>query len=767
MRPFLLSFSHPNVLSFLDKAQTLIGHSRSLLHATPSFPPPSPTLLPTTSTLPAFSPSDLDIIAYITYSLYPVPLQLSPYAATVPTLLKKVRRLGDRLDAVATTQFLVEIGVRTPWDDWASLTSPLGLEKEEASAASGKKAAVPTVPAEGGTKDASDISTSSTLPPALSTEASPSPSQPSSTQSTLSHPRAPSASLPGLDEFYPSDPCSSIRHDFGDLPVYVIDDPSASELDDGISIEPTSDPNQTWIHTHIADPTTLLHPNHRLCHLARDRGTTCYLPQGNYPLFPNELTVGRFSLGRAGSLGKEEGQECLTFSALVNASSGEVEEYRIRAGWVRNIVITTYSAVNRTLSRHRKGTSSPTSTQPQYPLGISSFAREKILAESNDRLTDPIHIAELTALDTLTSAVRRKRIRAGALNFSMPSYSIAVHPRPLPTLPHLPSSSSSLISSSDPNSPRPVFTKGQPTIDYAVSSSSTLQPAQTLVASCMTIAGSVAGRFFQERSLPAPYRTFTAPLTANLEAVEALRAARDPTTGEVSYEHVLKSGAVFSKGQLSCTPGDHYAMGIKEKDGGYVRVTSPLRRFTDVIAHWQIKHALLAEHDAKSDSTNTSPYSSLSVRSSYTPLFDMASLKNLATASETGSELVKTVQKSSLAYWAVTALFNHARALAASFPSPNDSYPPHLPPFIPLGRYEALSQTHSTPSPTKPGCSVIRVFVPDLALPVWIEHDSSVYTGASKTGGGPLYEPGDRLEVMLDRFVVGPQSEIWGSVVRV
>ncbi|KAJ3318642.1 hypothetical protein HDU76_000773, partial [Blyttiomyces sp. JEL0837] len=102
--------------------------------------------------------------------------------------------------------------------------------------------------------------------------------------------------LVSSDDFYKVDPCAEIRRDFGDMPVYVIDSPTAHELDDGISIE-HKDNGETWIHVHIADPTSELPPSHPLAFLAQLRGNTVYLPERHYPMIPDSLSLNRFNLG--------------------------------------------------------------------------------------------------------------------------------------------------------------------------------------------------------------------------------------------------------------------------------------------------------------------------------------------------------------------------------------------------------------------------------------------------------------------------------------
>lgn len=50
---------------------------------------------------------------------------------------------------------------------------------------------------------------------------------------------------------------------------------------------------------------------------------------------------------------------------------------------------------------------------------------------------------------------------------------------------------------------------------------------------------------------------------------------------------LITPGAIYT-----LDPGVHWSLGIPEGEG-YCRVTSPLRRHSDMVAHWQIKHAML------------------------------------------------------------------------------------------------------------------------------------------------------------------------------
>ena len=114
-----------------------------------------------------------------------------------------------------------------------------------------------------------------------------------------------------------------------------------------------------------------------------------------------------------------------------------------------------------------------------------------------------------------------------------------------------------------------------------------------IIAECMKTAGQVASLFFRDRGIPALRRT-VGPLRAERRnGLEQVLASRTEN-GTVDVYEVLRMRVSAPTGRYITTPGPHSLMGVRDGDG-YMKVTSPLRRFNDVLAHWQIKHALLAE----------------------------------------------------------------------------------------------------------------------------------------------------------------------------
>lgn len=335
---------------------------------------------------------------------------------------------------------------------------------------------------------------------------------------------------------------SAKRHDWGQLPVYVIDSASAKELDDGISIERIpNEPDAVWAHIHIADPTHWIYPGHPLAIQAEEKGLTMYLPEGGESMLPHELTMGEMSLGTSMEHGKSRPQPALTFSAKVNRTTGTVLDYQVRQSFINNVKIITYDQADLMI------------------FGLNKEAEE---------------LADIKALYEISQVLNQRRMNNGALEWAMQEAEVVVDMQ------------------SSGNFPSLRYELADPT-----------KPSRSVrvISELALLAGNVAARFASERQLPIPFRGSDKPFIQSAfvpegwtaeQVLEDLRRKRDPKTGLVSAVDIAKAGVFFQPASLSLEPIDHHAIGVLASEGGYSRVTSPLRRFSDLMTHWQIKHAL-------------------------------------------------------------------------------------------------------------------------------------------------------------------------------
>ena len=374
----------------------------------------------------------------------------------------------------------------------------------------------------------------------------------------------------GPEDFYSSDPLEALRHDFGDMPVYVIDDASASELDDGVSIETIpSEPDNHWVHVHVADPTTLLPPTHMLAYKARLMSESSYSAFGTDYMLPPP-TFEKFSLGNTAATG--EPQQAITFSFKVD-SAGDLIDYKVRAALVKNIQILTYDAVDATL-----GLPSFTPTSPFNPSDLSLPSYPPI---------EPSHVERLKLLHKVSSRLIANRVRLPAFSYAFPSSSVRFTSPIPPSLP------------SPLDIPDLAATKqlkvygGFPDMLHSVDHpQAVFKGSRAMVSEFMKGACRVASRFGVETGTPLVRRHGSGPIGPDPADIERLIASRDEL-GLVDPFEAAKCSISLPKSVNILAPKSHWALGIPDGEG-YVRVTSPLRRYGDLVAHWQIKHALLA-----------------------------------------------------------------------------------------------------------------------------------------------------------------------------
>ncbi len=107
-------------------------------------------------------------------------------------------------------------------------------------------------------------------------------------------------------------------------------------------------------------------------------------------------------------------------------------------------------------------------------------------------------------------------------------------------------------------------------------------PARQLVAEMMILAGEAAGRYGQEHDLPLPFRGQPQPELPPEEELQAL------PVGPVRSVAIRRC---MSRSEVALSPSRHASLGLDT----YIQVTSPIRRYSDLIAHYQIKAHLRGE----------------------------------------------------------------------------------------------------------------------------------------------------------------------------
>jgi hypothetical protein len=388
------------------------------------------------------------------------------------------------------------------------------------------------------------------------------------------------------------DGLDSVRHDFGDLPVYVIDDATASELDDGISIQPSSKLDSRrrptfWTHVHIADPTSILQPGDDLSRQAEITQASFYLPEMTLPMIPFEIIK-----AQGWSLGDLPEQRVMSFSFRLD-EDGNVLEQTVRAGIVRNIKRCTYDTIDLAISEDdttSSTTAAASNDQPSLVWPYRTYASQET-SPSRKQLSlsdiEPQSLKDLKNLNMLSKKLMRRRIDGTALVWAATSRqsNIIVHSKPL--LPDFSTPSTPGIATCVPHIEL-VLPSGKKETSYG------LTPAQNLVAEFMIQAGRTAASHLSQRNISVPYRGQLVPFGSK-QSIQEILALRDPETGAVSPAEMSKRHVLFQNAYFSTEPIGHWPMGITAESGGYVRATSPLRRFSDMVVHWQLKSTMVKD----------------------------------------------------------------------------------------------------------------------------------------------------------------------------
>ncbi|KAK6539485.1 hypothetical protein TWF694_009707 [Orbilia ellipsospora] len=375
------------------------------------------------------------------------------------------------------------------------------------------------------------------------------------------------------------DKVKKLRRDWKDMPVYCIDDASTKDIDDGVSIEkiPGSE-NELWVHVHVANPTAFIPMDHWIGEIARRKVTTFYGAQRNYPMIPLRLSTDYMGLA--------PNRPAITFSCRMDVKNGKMLEYLIQPSIVRNVKRVTYELLD-SLFITQVPKSLVVSNKPVREDGgvFKEDAKLERLAkaEAEPESVTNRDIELLRTLYNLSWEMRGERMRGGAFESGEhDAIDITVddgrgnkiHPGILE---------------------RPFLDVHEPTITLTVDQwkkSKDVFSWRDVVRECMTIAGHIGAKWSAERGLMQLYRGHKF-IWANEEDehkwYSVLRKAEDKD-GYTPADFWRLFFPVGS-GELSTEMKRHTALGME----GYLKVTSPLRRYSDFLTHHIIQKQLLDE----------------------------------------------------------------------------------------------------------------------------------------------------------------------------
>ncbi|KAL4801990.1 hypothetical protein BDV18DRAFT_148015 [Aspergillus unguis] len=368
--------------------------------------------------------------------------------------------------------------------------------------------------------------------------------------------------LKACEELPLTDAMAGMRKDWGDLPVYCIDSSHTEELDDGVSLERIPGSEDTfWVRMHIANPSAFIPPDHPSVQFAADQLYTILTPEATYSMLPREFTGKHFSLAA--------GRPTITFSAKMN-TKGEIFETDVRSGVVHNIIRMTPDTLQRFYGIETGKPPSP------YQVG-GPFPHGRPRAEIKSDLS-PEDKNTFNTLRQLMLKVREMRVRNGALaNQSSPPPKVVI------SVGDEPSKRTTL------NIENGRYLLGDPMIkvfphDHDPHEVSDMTKTD-ITSQLMSFGCWIAARWCADRNIPLIYDgTYYHP---------EYRPLTNKNMGEYHGSAFFELNP--PRNIASSRPVHHTTIGFD----AYTKATSPLRRFNDLLAQYQIEAALRFEHAHK------------------------------------------------------------------------------------------------------------------------------------------------------------------------
>ncbi|OLN81396.1 Mitochondrial protein cyt-4 [Colletotrichum chlorophyti] len=358
------------------------------------------------------------------------------------------------------------------------------------------------------------------------------------------------------------------RRDWGETTVFCVDSEQTADVDDGFSVEATGTPGEYWIHVHIADPASCIDPKSDLARRLEEAPSSLYLAGFQNKMLPRDLEQ-QFSLN--------PGQPALTFSARVN-ERGEILDHKVEPGTLQNVVHVPKNEVASILPGLRPPSPDTEAFAVGTPPGPSGpVKRVTTAAELSQKDKD-----DLLLLHRLCAALKDRRVEKGQLpQFQARAGSPEV-------------SLDSVKAHGEPDDQHTSMSwQGDPFIRLT-------RPATTeadlLVERLMHTAGEIAAKWCGARNIPVPYSTQPEALR-NAAELEAFRREHvDPLAADgkpIPVELLHTLFAFVGTSELSAAPAPFYSVGLD----AYAKSSSPLRRFPDLVVHWQIHAALARERE--------------------------------------------------------------------------------------------------------------------------------------------------------------------------
>lgn len=356
------------------------------------------------------------------------------------------------------------------------------------------------------------------------------------------------------------DSMASLRQDLGDMPVYLIDTRETRIRDGGYSLEPNpAIPGTYWIHVHVAHPSAFITPDHIFSQRAREVFVTTSSSTGLTRMFP---------AGFSQAFNLKANSPALTFSTLLS-ENGDVRDRRVRPTRLRDVILLETHAVEEAL-----GHSQPEAAYLVLDRTVQSDDHPSTATTVTDEALKKAqkHLDVLRKLEKLLQARINAREREAG---EYPKWPVALRKSA-----HI--RAKGLDRTDGDRLFRSYHYRGDPEIEIQSHRWHKAMPMdeflrdRDLVAMLGDLANESAGHWFRDRNIPACFWGTVCHPDFPVSKLNRMG---------------LRESKEFPNGKWSSAPVPHVA----RSQSAVLMVTRSLRRFVDVVAHWQADAFLQAE----------------------------------------------------------------------------------------------------------------------------------------------------------------------------
>ena len=361
---------------------------------------------------------------------------------------------------------------------------------------------------------------------------------------------------PGQETICLPDTMAHIRKDWGDLEVLCIDSASTKVIDDGISVELSQEfPDHYWVRVHVAHLSAFVPYDSPVLALGEIMGATQYrVLTGSEPYIPHDVVL-PYSLG--------SNKPVLTISTLLSPD-GSIKDIEITPGIIRNVVkidlnlLKDSHIVRKPSNILKAGAFEPVNSQP------SESDHNQKQPELDERHRKVIDLLQRLSILRWEARFRESDEHLKMLKLPITKQSVKVFP---PEVIH------------DTQYER-IFRSehviGDPTVSVKcelIDQNKVVYRDQAIkydpVAGSMMMASEATALWTTARRVPVIYRHTEVGPNSSLSKLNSL-GPHDFYVGFGSGESV------------------DISRNLALSMAGYINITSPLRRYKDLINHYQI-----------------------------------------------------------------------------------------------------------------------------------------------------------------------------------